>query len=108
MPLPDPLRRSLLGGGLVGAASGALSWLAGSRAVLAQQAGAHGALEAHQGSAAHAVHGGMITVGEVDHARNGFDPHTILTDWDTGTLALADDGRPCATSRSPPRTRRSR
>ena len=30
------------------------------------------------------MHGGMTTVGEVDHARNGFDPHTILTDWDTG------------------------
>ena len=46
--------------------------------------------EAHQGSAPHAVHGGMTTVGEVDNARNGFDPHTILTDWDTGT---SRDGR---------------
>ena len=42
---------------------------------------------------AHATHGGMVTVGEVDDARNGFDPHTILTDWDTGTLTIGS-GRP--------------
>ena len=96
MPMPDPLRRLLLGGGLAGAAAGAVSWLAGGRGALAQQSGAHVALEAHQGSAPHAVHGGMTTVGEVDNARNGFDPHTILTDWDTGTLSVADDGRTLA------------
>ena len=28
------------------------------------------------------LHGGMTTVGEVDHDRNGFDPHEVLTDWD--------------------------
>ncbi len=32
-------------------------------------------------------------VGEVDHARNGFDPHEILTDWETGTVSRAPDGR---------------
>ena len=31
-----------------------------------------------------ARHGGMGTVGVVDPARNGFDPHALLTDWDTG------------------------
>jgi FtsP/CotA-like multicopper oxidase with cupredoxin domain len=40
-----------------------------------------------------AAHGGMITVGEVDHARNGFDPHQMLTDWDTGTVTRLPDGR---------------
>src|ERR687897_246246 len=35
----------------------------------------------------------MTTVGEVDHARNGFDPHAILTDWDAGTVTTGPDGR---------------
>ena len=26
--------------------------------------------------------GGMTTVGTVDHGRNGFDPHDLLTDWE--------------------------
>lgn len=35
----------------------------------------------------------MITVGEVDHQRNGFDPSAILTDWDTGQVRQLSDGR---------------
>jgi hypothetical protein len=35
----------------------------------------------------------MTTVGEVDNARNGFDPHAMLTDWETGTVSLLPDGR---------------
>ena len=35
----------------------------------------------------------MTTVGEVDHARNGFDPHALLTDWDTGVVSTLPDGR---------------
>ncbi len=46
-------------------------------------------------STAHTMHGGMMTVGEVDHARNGFDPHSLLTDWDTGTVSQDADGRLC-------------
>ncbi|MDH3739139.1 MAG: multicopper oxidase domain-containing protein [Alphaproteobacteria bacterium] len=34
----------------------------------------------------------MTTVGSVDHARNGFDPHDLLTDWETGTLSADSDG----------------
>ena len=29
----------------------------------------------------------------VDHAKNGFDPHAILTDWDRGTVTTDSDGR---------------
>lgn len=36
---------------------------------------------------------GMMTVGEVDHNRNGFDPHDILTDWDTGRVSTLDSGQ---------------
>src|SRR5918994_1632387 len=35
----------------------------------------------------------MTTVGEVDHARNGLDPHAILTDWDSGVVSTLPDGR---------------
>ena len=41
----------------------------------------------------HGSHDGMITRGEVDNARNGFDPHDILTDWDVGTVSSLPDGR---------------
>jgi FtsP/CotA-like multicopper oxidase with cupredoxin domain len=37
-------------------------------------------------------HGGMGTVGQVDHAANQFDPHEILTDFDYGVLTQ-ENGR---------------
>ncbi len=50
---------------------------------------------AAQGTAAHGGHdqGENIVVGEVDHAKNGFDPHAMLTDWDAGTVTTNADGR---------------
>ncbi len=41
----------------------------------------------------HHKHDGMITPGTVDYARNGFDPHAILTDWDRGRDSKLPDGR---------------
>ena len=35
----------------------------------------------------------MITVGDVDGARNGFDPASMLTEWETGTVSQLPDGR---------------
>ena len=32
-------------------------------------------------------------VGEVDHARNGFDPHEMLYDWDYGEVSSLPDGQ---------------
>jgi manganese oxidase len=40
-----------------------------------------------------ASHGAMMTVGDVDYARNGFDPSAILTDWELGTVETLADGR---------------
>ncbi len=61
-------RRALLGGGLgAGLAPGAF---AGSP---------------HPGT--------MISAGEVDHQRNGFDPHELLLDWDPGTVSWIDGRR---------------
>lgn len=36
---------------------------------------------------------GMTTVGDVDHARNGFDPSALLTDWDTGEVSVLGTGQ---------------
>ncbi len=46
----------------------------------------------------HGAHGGAhegrnSVVGSVDHDRNGFDPHEMLTDWEVGTVSQTDDGR---------------
>ena len=38
-------------------------------------------------------HGGHGAVGTVDHARNGFDPHRILTDFDGGSVSKDRSGR---------------
>jgi len=42
---------------------------------------------------AHAAHGGHGPVGSVDHARNGFDPLEILTDFDPGLVSRDRSGR---------------
>lgn len=38
-------------------------------------------------------HGLNMTVGQVDHARNGFDPHAILRDFDGGQASKDRQGR---------------
>lgn len=40
-----------------------------------------------------AQHGGNHTVGQVDHARNGFTPMHLLTEFDVGTVSTLPDGR---------------
>ncbi|MCK5090057.1 MAG: copper oxidase, partial [Hyphomicrobiaceae bacterium] len=35
----------------------------------------------------------MISVGDVDNARNGFDPTALLTDWETGLVSQLPGGR---------------
>ena len=47
----------------------------------------------HGGPMGHAGHGGMGVVGRVDHARNGFDPHVLLTDFDYGEESRDASGR---------------
>jgi len=37
-------------------------------------------------------HGANQVIGKVDHARNGFDPKDILTDWETGEVTTMQDG----------------
>ena len=92
-------RRALLVGGLVAAGGAAVL----AKAALSQAAPATGAVPGHEMSAmqtdpyaapmAGMAHGDMMTVGLVDHARNGFDPTPMLTDWYTGTTSTLPDGR---------------
>ncbi len=78
-------RRFLLGGAaLLGAPS--LTLLSNPTAAKSRR------VDDRQGAVADR-HGGMITVGEVDHGRNGFDPHEILTAWDAGTVSRDGAGR---------------
>ena len=57
--------------------------------------GGEAAAQTHTG--AHAGHAGALDHaafrGKVDHARNGFDPHEILRDFDTGTTRRLASGR---------------
>ncbi len=66
-------RRSLLGAGV----SGVGTWR-GQRFAQTALAQDHAPKPSHQG---------MTTLGEVDHLKNGFDPPTLLTQWD-GALVL--------------------
>ena len=93
-------RRLLLtGGALLGGVGIARVLPTGAQAQPAHAAGhtaGHDAKQApgHQTAnlAGHS-HDGMITPGEVDNARNGFDPHSMLTDWDRGAASRLPDGR---------------
>jgi manganese oxidase len=78
-------RRALIGGaGLLGASGfGALATNAGS--------GTSDGRSEHNGPAH--IHGGLGTAGTVDAARNGFDPHQILTDFDGGVVSTDVTGR---------------
>ena len=93
----NPSRRALLVGGLV-AAGGAAMAASGTRPqtvpdpmaghdMSAMVAGSHAAPMSGM------AHGNMTTVGLVDHARNGFDPTRMLTDWETGRTERLPDGR---------------
>jgi len=85
-------RRLLLAGGLA-AAGGTVAAASGAFGQTGHTAHAATAA-ATEGPSAHlAAHGAMITVGEVDDARNGFDPTKLLGDWYTGTVSSLPDGR---------------
>lgn len=76
----------------VGAAGvlGGAAVLGGKDLVTAQRDhGAHSGAGGIFGTGTH----GHGAVGEVDHARNGFDPHEILTDFDPGEVSKDGSGR---------------
>jgi FtsP/CotA-like multicopper oxidase with cupredoxin domain len=100
--MQDWLRRRLSRRGIIltGVAATGASALGAVAAKVAAQSGAPHA--GHQTpappspgghSAMHDVHGHMISVGDVDKARNGFDPMALLSEWETGKVSKLPDGR---------------
>jgi manganese oxidase len=85
-------RRHLLWGSLA-TASGSL--LGGMAAIGQSSHAGHASAPPYEANAAghHGAHGNMITVGDVGPAHNGFDPTSLLTDWDTGVVSSLPDGR---------------
>ena len=86
-------RRFLQRLGLAGALGGA-AVLRGGELAAAQNGNDH---SSPTGPAPHEMFGSGVhkfgTVGKVDHARNGFDPHDILTDFDGGEVSRDRSGR---------------
>lgn len=93
-------RRGALASALALAGGSALGALTLPSRVVSQHAG-HGGQGASARSAApnladhagHNAHGDMITVDDVDNARNGFDPSTLLTEWETGKASRLPNGQ---------------
>jgi manganese oxidase len=82
-------RRNLLGSGFLGSILGLTASEASTALAATDKNGLHGK-SAPVGE--HSM-GAMMTVGEVDNARNGFDPHAMLTDWERGTTSTNSDGQ---------------
>jgi FtsP/CotA-like multicopper oxidase with cupredoxin domain len=95
-------RRGLLSGGVMAAGGAVLAALGSQKHADAQHnqaaPGTSSASHPHYSPGAEATphlraHGPMISVGDVDNARNGFDPAAMLTDWETGEVSRLPDGR---------------
>lgn len=92
-------RRRALGGALAlttGAVTGMLAAPRSGRPEGVQKAALGDATRApglDSAASHHGSHGNMLTVGDVDGVRNGFDPSTMLTEWETGTVSQMPDGR---------------
>ncbi len=90
-------RRMVLGAGLAAAGGSAVAAVGSAQEV--NQPG-YGGGKPHQGteglvhlSGHGSSHGAMMTVGNVDEERNGFDTSKMLTEWETGTVSRLPDGR---------------
>ena len=85
-------RRSIVVAGLAAAGGSAISAASalgeGRDGASSTHRAGYGVLSPHGTS-----HGAMMTVGDVDEARNGFDSLRMLTEWETGTVSRLPDGR---------------
>ena len=89
----DLSRRGLLALLALPGAAGAARMIGAAQGQDAAPAGA--GAQAHHGAAVAAgtpTDFGNQVVGSVDYARNGFDPHKMLTDWDLGQVSV-ENGR---------------
>ncbi|AZO47373.1 MAG: copper oxidase [Mesorhizobium sp.] len=86
-------RRLLLAGGLA-AAGGTAVVASAARGQTSHVGHEMPAVAAAENQPAHlSAHGAMMTVGEVDDTRNGFDPVKLVNEWETGTVSTLPDGR---------------
>ena len=99
---PPPVnagRRALFVGGLVAAggaaalARGAFSQITPVPHTMADHDMSAMQADPYAAPMAGMAHGDMMTVGVVDHARNGCDPTPMLTDWLRGTTSTLPEGR---------------
>ncbi len=81
-------RRFLRGLGAAGLAGGA-----GALASQGRSGARAAAVPGHGGHGGMGAHGGLGAVGTVDHARNGFTPRQLLTEFDTGAISKDASGR---------------
>jgi len=97
VPPVDPSRRALLVGGLMAAGGAAIAAGSARSQTTPDPMAGHDMSAMPSGPYATPMqgmaHGSMTTVGLVDHARNGFDPTAMLTDWETGRTELLPNGR---------------
>jgi FtsP/CotA-like multicopper oxidase with cupredoxin domain len=91
----DFLKAGLLGGGATAVAATLVPGAVPAPFHAAQQTATqgHSEDEGHADQATDHAHGGSGTVGRVDPAVNGFDPHVILQDWDFGTVSTLPTGQ---------------
>src|SRR3989337_3584424 len=91
----DFLKAGLLGGGATAVAATRPQAPAGAPHLHASPIGAQPTPPPYPADhAAGHDHGGFGTVGQVDPAVNGFDPHVILQDWDFGQVSTLPGGQP--------------
>jgi len=86
---PDLARRSLLTAGVAIAGGSGLVGLSGVPASAAQNQQQDYPLQTVHSQ----VRGNMSTIGDVGKEFNGFDAAEMLTDWDTGTLSVDENGQ---------------
>jgi FtsP/CotA-like multicopper oxidase with cupredoxin domain len=90
----DFLKAGLLGGGATAVAATLAQAPAGATHLHASPIGAQPTPPPYPADhAAGHDHGGFGTVGQVDPAVNGFDPHVILQDWDFGQVSALPGGQ---------------
>ena len=82
-----------MGGGLAVTGLAAAENIAPSKDVSAMSGGGNNIINESQESTSQNHHGSPGTVGQVDHSANGFDPLTLLYEWDFGQVSQLPSGQ---------------
>ncbi len=85
-------RRSLLSGGVALVGGTSIAGVVDPNSALAQSSNQDTNSAPSASLQSHSMDN-MITVGDVDNEANGFDPTELLTDWETGTVSIDENGK---------------